>query len=86
MTLTRSEVILTLNALAYNLLHVLRTMMASGTGEGWSVQRTRERVLRVAARIVKHGRYATFIIETAALRYWSVLASELQKLHPLHSP
>ena len=60
-----NEVILTLNALAYNLLHVLRTMMASGTGEGWSVQRTRERVLRVAARIVKHGRYATFIIETA---------------------
>ena len=43
-----NEVILMLNALAYNLLHVVRSLMETGTGDGWSVQRTRERVLRGA--------------------------------------
>jgi hypothetical protein len=77
-----NEVILLLNALAYNVLHILRTHIAEATGEGCSIQRVRERVLRVAARIVKHSRYVTFVIESSAKRYWRILATMMRKLKP----
>lgn len=80
-----NEVILILNALAYNTLHVIRTLMEAGTNEGWRIQRVRERLLRISARIVIHSRYAMFIIETAAQRYWRTLASQMSRLKLVNS-
>ena len=75
-----NETTLLLNALAYNITHVARVLIQTAQREGWSLQRVRERVLRVAGRIVVHGRYATLVISQSAARSWSLLWSRLQHL------
>jgi len=74
-----NEVRLLLDALAYNILHVGRTLMEKATGEGWSLRRLRERVLRVAARVLVHGRRATLVIAEAASHLWCSLWSKLSR-------
>jgi hypothetical protein len=73
----QNEVILLLNALAYNLAHAARVLMEVASGEGWSLMRLRERVLRVAARILVHGRRATLVIGKAPAKLWHALWSRL---------
>lgn len=73
----QNEVILLLNALAYNVAHAARVLMEAASGEGWSLMRLRERVLRVAARILVHGRRATLVIGKAPAKLWHALWSEL---------
>lgn len=73
----QNEVILLLNALAYNVAHAARVLLAGATGEGWSLMRMRERVLRVAARILVHGRRATLVIGKAPAKLWHALWSSL---------
>jgi len=41
--------VLLLNALPYNVMHAARMLTEKATGEGWSLARFRERVLRAAA-------------------------------------
>ena len=72
-----NEVLLLLNLLAYDILHVTRLAMEKATGEGWSLQRLRERVLRVAARVLVHGRRATVVIGHAAAALWHALLLDL---------
>ena len=76
----QNEVVLLLNALAYNVVHAVRMMIASATGEGWSLQRVRERVLRIAARVLLHGRRAVLVINQAAASLWNALWSQLRLL------
>jgi hypothetical protein len=73
----QNEVILLLNALAYNLAHAARALMEKASGEGWSLMRLRERVLRVAARVLVHGRRATLVIGRASAELWQALWSHL---------
>jgi hypothetical protein len=73
----QNEARLLLNALAYNVAHVARTFVAEQTGEGWSLRRLRERVLRVASRVLVHGRRATLVICTQAAALWQVLLHRL---------
>ena len=73
----QNEVILLLNALAYNLAHAARVLMEEASGEGWSLMRLRERVLRVAARVLVHGRRATLVIGKAPAKLWHALWSHL---------
>ena len=73
----QNEVILLLNALAYNVAHAARVLMEVASGEGWSLLRLRERVLRVAARILVHGRRATLVIGRAPAKLWHALWSQL---------
>lgn len=73
----QNEVILLLNALAYNLAHAARVLMETASGEGWSLMRLRERVLRVAARVLVHGRRATLVIGKAPAKLWLALWSRL---------
>lgn len=72
-----NEVILLLNLLAYDVVHATRLTMEKATGEGWSLRRLRERVLRVAARVLVHERRATVAISQAAARLWQVLLLDL---------
>ena len=73
----QNEVILLLNALAYNVAHAARVLMETASGEGWSLIRLRERVLRVAARVLVHGRRATLVIAKASAALWHGLWSQL---------
>lgn len=80
-----NEVILLINALAYNVAHVARTMLEAATHQGWSLQRVRERVLRVACRVLVHGRRVVLVINDVAASLWSMLWSRLRLLRPAES-
>lgn len=75
-----NETILLLNALAFNLVHAARVLISKADGRGWSLQRVRERILRVAGRVLLHGRRATLVICRTATREWSLLWRCLQHL------
>jgi hypothetical protein len=76
----QNEVILLLHALAYNVAHATRTMVEAATREGWSLQRVRERVLRVAGRVLVHGRRVVLVINEIAASLWAKLWSRLRLL------
>jgi hypothetical protein len=73
----QNEAILLLNALAYNVAHAARVLVERASGEGWSLKRLRERVLRVAARVLLHGRRAVLVIGKTPARLWGALWSRL---------
>jgi len=73
----QNEAILLLNALAYNVAHAARVLIETATGEGWSLRRVRERVLRVAARVLVHGRRAILVINEVSAQLWNTLWSRL---------
>jgi hypothetical protein len=75
-----NETILLLNALAYNVAHAARVLLETATSEGWSLRRMRERVLRVAARVLVHGRRAVLVIGKASAPLWNNLWSRLRLL------
>ena len=76
----QNETLLLLNLLAYELLHAGRCVMERATGVGWSLRRLRERVLRVASRVVRHGRRLTFVIAQDAAPDWQRLWGKLAAL------
>ena len=55
-------------------------VMQRATGTGWSLRRLRERVLRVASRVVRHGRRLTFVIAQHAAADWMRLWGKLAAL------
>ena len=61
-----NEALFLLNLLAYGILHLGRVLMESATRRGWSLRRFRERVLRVASRVVRRGRRLIFVVGQAA--------------------
>jgi hypothetical protein len=75
-----NEVRLLLNAWAYAATHVCRTLIERATGEGWSLQRVRERLLKVAARVLVHERRITIAIAGAAARLWEALWLQIKRL------
>jgi len=81
----QNEVTLLLNALAYNLMHAARILVEQTTGQGWSLMRLRERVLRVAARVLTHARRVVFVISQVAASLWHRLWCRLMQLRPAES-
>lgn len=75
-----NEVKLLLNALAYNLMHVARCLLEGVTGQGWSLSRFLERILRVPARILVHARRVTVVINSRSAIHWRQLCSALSQL------
>src|SRR3974390_343100 len=51
---------LQLHALAYNLANFLRTLALPEAGRQWSLTTLRERLVKIGARSVRHGRTITF--------------------------
>ena len=51
---------LQLHALAYNLGNFMRTLALPGAVEQWSLTSLREKLIKIGAKIVRHGRYVTF--------------------------
>ena len=75
-----NETLFLLNLLAYEILHAGRCLMEQATGTGWSLRRLRERVLRVASRVVRHGRRLTFVLAWHAAGDWQRLWGKLTAL------
>ena len=51
---------LQLHALAYNLANFMRTLALPKEMEHWSLTPSREKLVKIGAKVVRHGRYVTF--------------------------
>ena len=58
-----NEVRLQLHALAYNLGNFMRTLALPREVEHWSLTTLREKLVKIGAKVVRHGRYVTFQME-----------------------
>jgi hypothetical protein len=58
---------LQLHALAYNLGNFMRTLAMPRTAEPWSLTSLREKLIKIGAKVVSHGRYVTFQMAEVAV-------------------
>ena len=76
---------LQLFALAYNLANFLRTLALPDEVAPWSLTTLREKLVKIGARIVRHGRYLVFqLAEMAVPR--AVFAGILRRIERLRGP
>ena len=59
---------LQLFALAYNLANFLRSLALPDAVAQWSLTTLREKLVKIGARIVRHGRYIVFQLAEVAVR------------------
>jgi hypothetical protein len=79
-----NQVRLLLNALAYNLVNATRALLTDSTGEGWSLLRVRQRVLKVASRLLVHSRRVILVLGQQAAGYWRALWYSLRSFDAAH--
>src|SRR3954453_19912205 len=58
---------LQLHALAYNLANFLRSLALPREFEQWSLTTFREKLVKIGARIVRHGRHVVFQLAEVAV-------------------
>jgi len=58
---------LQLHALAYNLANFLRALALPGEVAQWSLASLREKVVKIGAKVVAHGRYLVFQMAEVAV-------------------
>ena len=75
---------LQLHALAYNLRNFLRTLATPVTIAEWSLTSLREKLIKIGAKVVSHGRYVTFQIAAAAITR-QLFAAIMQRIAALRS-
>ena len=79
---------LQLHALAYNLANFLRTLALPQEVEHWSLTTLREKLVKIGARIVRHGRYVVFqLAEVAVPRaLFAEILRRIDRLRPRPPP
>jgi hypothetical protein len=79
---------LQLHALAYNLANFLRTLALPADVEHWSLTTLREKLVKIGARIVRHGRYVVFqLAEVAVPRaLFAEILRRIDQLRPKSTP
>ena len=79
---------LQLFALAYNLANFLRTLVLPEEVAHWSLTTLRERLVKIGARIVRHGRYVVFqLAEVAVPRaLFAQILRRIDRLRPKPPP
>jgi hypothetical protein len=84
-TFAANAVRLQLHALAYNLGNFMRTLAMPKTVERWSMTSLREKLIKIGAKVVSHGRYVTFqLAEVAVSR--AMFAKILSLIARLRAP
>ncbi len=58
---------LQLHALAYNLANFMRSLALPEEVEHWSLTTLREKLVKIGAKVVSHGRYVTFQLAEVAI-------------------
>src|SRR3954453_8370402 len=66
-TFAANAVRLQLHALAYNLGNFMRTLAMPETAEPWSLTSLRKKLVKIGAKVVRHGRYVTFQMAEVAV-------------------
>ena len=79
---------LQLHALAYNLANFLRTLALPQEIEHWSLTTLREKLVKIGARIVRHGRYVVFQLAEVAVRrpLFADILRRIDRLRPRPPP
>jgi hypothetical protein len=79
---------LQLHALAYNLANFLRTLALPQEVEQWSLTTLSEKLVKIGARIVRHGRYVVFqLAEVAVPRsLFAEILRRIERLRPKPTP
>src|SRR5262249_1220118 len=66
-TFAANAVRLQLHALAYNLCNFLRTLATPEPIKDWSLTSLKERLIKIGAKVVSHGRYVVFQMAEVAI-------------------
>ena len=66
-TVAANAVRLQLHVLAYNLGNFMRTLAMPETAQRWSLTSLREKLIKIGAKVVSHGRYVTFQMAEVAV-------------------
>jgi hypothetical protein len=66
-TFAANAVRLQLHVLAYNLGNFMRTLALPKPAEPWSLTSLREKLIKIGAKVVRHGRYVTFQMAEVAV-------------------
>jgi hypothetical protein len=87
-TFAANAVRLQLHALAYNLGNLMRTLAMPKTVERWSMTSLREKLIKIGARFVSHGRYVTFQLAEVAVpcRMFAEILSLIARLRVPPAP
>ena len=87
-TFAANAVRLQLHALAYNLGNFMRTLAMPKTVERWSMTSLREKLIKIGAKVVSHGRYVTFQLAEVAVprRLFADILSLIARLRAPPAP
>jgi hypothetical protein len=87
-TFAANAVRLQLHALAYNLANFMRTLAMPKTADPWSLTSLREKLIKIGAKVVRHGRYVTFQLAEVAVprRMFAEILSLIARLRVLPAP
>jgi DDE family transposase len=87
-TFAANAVRLQLHALAYNLGNFMRTLAMPKTVEKWSMTSLREKLIKIGAKVVRHGRYVTFQLAEVAVprRLFAEILSLIARLRAPPTP
>jgi len=87
-TFRNNEVRLQLHALAYNLGNFMRTLALPKEVEHWSLTTLRQKLVKIGAKVVHHGRYVTFQLAEVAVprELFRKILSLIDDLRPRPAP
>jgi hypothetical protein len=87
-TFVANAVRLQLHALAYNLGNFMRTLAMPKTVERWSMTSLREKLIKIGAKVVSHGRYVIFQLAEVAVprRLFAEILSLIARLRAPTAP
>ena len=79
---------LQLHMLAYNLGNFMRTLAMPKTAETWSLTSLKEKLIKIGAKVVSHGRYVTFQLAEVAVprRLFAEILSLIARLRAPPAP
>ncbi|MFP6890430.1 MAG: transposase, partial [Nitrospinota bacterium] len=83
-----NEIRLQLHALAYNLGNFMRTLALPDAVHQWSLTTLREKLIKIGAKIVRHGRYVTFQMAEVAIPrdLFADILRRIDRLRPASLP
>ena len=84
-TFAANAVRLQLHALAYNLGNFLRTLATPEPIKDWSLTTLKEKLIKIGAKVVSHGRYVAFQMAEVAIPR-NLFANILRMIAELRSP
>ncbi len=79
---------LQLHSLAYNLGNFMRTLAVAKAAAHWLLTMLREKLIKIGAKVVSHGRYVTFQLAEVAVprRLFAQILRLIDGLRPTPAP